>query len=167
MTIERRIGSLFGLDEEAWMRHANPLSVYTRNTALPLLVVALWARVWLGWWAAVPVALALVWIFVNPRIFSKPGSTDNWASKGVLGERVWLNRDRVPVPERHAVVPHLLNIVAAVGAVAVLWGTYALDVWPLALGFALVYAGKLWYLDRMVWLFEDQKELPEYRDWLY
>jgi hypothetical protein len=31
---------------------------------------------------------------------------------------------------------------------------------------ALVYCGKLWYLDRMVWLWEEMKDAtPEYRGW--
>lgn len=31
-----------------------------------------------------------------------------------------------------------------------------------------VYAGKVWFLDRMVWLYEDMKEVtPEYSGWLY
>ncbi|MGH1393463.1 MAG: DUF6653 family protein [Trichormus sp.] len=28
--------------------------------------------------------------------------------------------------------------------------------------------GKLWYLDRMVWLYTEMKDInPEYRSWLY
>ncbi len=52
---------LFGLEGEAWMRHANPASVWTRFAALPLLALALWSRVWIGWWALLPVAAALAW----------------------------------------------------------------------------------------------------------
>ena len=32
-----------------------------------------------------------------------------------------------------------------------------LDVWPTLLGCALVYLAKLWFLDRMVWLYEEMK----------
>jgi hypothetical protein len=33
-------------------------------------------------------------------------------------------------------------------------------------GAALVYAGKLWFLDRMVWLYADMKNAtPTYRRW--
>ena len=42
-----------------------------------------------------------------------------------------------------------------------------LSVWPAILGIALAYLGKSWYLDRMVWLYEDMKHLPEYGEWLY
>lgn len=47
-------------------------------------------------------------------------------------------------------------------------GTAALQVWPTLLGAVMVYCGKLWFLDRMVWLYEKMKELhPPYRRWLY
>jgi hypothetical protein len=92
---------------------------------------------------------------------------NNWASRGVLGERVWLNRDAVPVPERHRVVPHVLNAVTAVGTVFTVWGLVTLAVWPTLLGSVLIYCGKLWFLDRMVWLYEDMAEQNEqYRKWL-
>jgi hypothetical protein len=30
--------------------------------------------------------------------------------------------------------------------------------WGLGVGTVLVYAGKVWFLDRMVWLYEDMKD---------
>lgn len=168
MALETRIADAFGMNEAVWARHANPWSVWTRNTALPALILAFWSRVWLGWWALIPIALAVFWTWVNPRLFPVPRSTDNWASKAVLGERVWMNRKEVPVPERHRTVPNLLSGVAAVGSVFVIWGVVALAAWPTLLGATLVYASKLWFLDRMVWLYEDMREAtPEYRRWLY
>ena len=38
MTLERKIAAAFNINEITWMRHANPWSVWTRNTALPLLI---------------------------------------------------------------------------------------------------------------------------------
>ena len=62
----------------------------------------------------------------------------------------------------------MLSGVAAVGAGLVVWGVTVLAVWPTLLGCALVYLAKLWFLDRMVWLYEDMREAtPEYRRWLY
>ncbi len=44
----------------------------------------------------------------------------------------------------------------------------ALYLWPPVLGAALVYLGKLWFLDRMAWLYEDMNDAtPEYRVWPY
>lgn len=155
MTLERKMASLFRLDDETWNRHANPMSVISRNTALPLLIISFWSRVWLGWWALIPVILALVWIWVNPRLFSVPDSFDHWTSKAVFGERIWLNRDQVPVPINHRKAPHILSAVSGIGMLLVIWGVYALEIWPTLLGAVMVYLSKLWFLDRMVWLFED------------
>lgn len=169
MTLERKIAAAFNMSDDAWARHANPWSGWTRiATALPLLILAIWSRVWLVWWSLIPVAIAVFWIWLNPRIFPKPRSTNNWVSKGVLGERVWLNRDRVSVPQHHYRVPDILNAISALGGAFVIWGLVVLNVWPTLLGFILVTLGKLWYLDRMVWLYQDMKDANlEYQSWLY
>ncbi|MEQ9480849.1 MAG: hypothetical protein RIG27_00965 [Coleofasciculus sp. F4-SAH-05] len=36
MTLENKIAQLFQMDEATWTHHANPWSVWTRNTVLPL-----------------------------------------------------------------------------------------------------------------------------------
>ena len=158
MTLEHKIAQLFQMDEATWTRHANPWSVWTRNTVLPLLILAIWSRVWLGWWSLLWVTVALLWNWVNPRLFRKPETTDNWASKAVFGERVWMNRDQIPVPARHHIMPNILTTVAVIGTGFVAWGVIELDIWITLFGAALTYAGKLWFLDRMVWLYEDMKD---------
>ena len=101
-------------------------------------------------------------------MFRRPNSTDNWASKAVLGERVWLNRTQVPVPTRHQVAPNLLSGLSGLGLSFLIWGLWELNVWPTVIGTVLVYTGKVWFLDRMVWLYEDMKEATsEYSSWLY
>jgi len=162
LTIERKISKIFKMDDETWKRHSNPWSVLTRNTVTPILVMALWNRVWFGWYSIVLIILTLIWMYINPRIFKSPKSTNNWASKGVFGERVWLNRDSIPVPERHRKLPNILSFISGIGFSLVIWGTYTLDIWPVLLGGVLQYLGKLWFVDRMVWLYEDMKHLPEY-----
>lgn len=168
MTLETKIADLFGMSDSVWVRHTNPWSVWTRFTALPLLILAIWSRVWMGQWAIVPIALVVLWIWLNPRIFPKPASTKNWASKAVLGERVWLNRNTIPVPQHHRHVPTVLNAVSALGIIPLIWGLIALNVWSTVLGTVIIYLGKLWFVDRMVWLYEDMKETnSEYQSWLY
>jgi len=167
MTLESKIANLFRLTDENWMKHANPWSVWTRYSVLPLIVLAFWTRVWIGWWSAIPVVLSLAWLFFNPVLFNKARSTKNWASKSVLGERVWLNRDKQDVPEYHKTLPVILNGVSSVGILLSIWAIVMLSVWPAILGISLAYIGKSWYLDRMVWLYEDMKHLPEYESWLY
>ena len=167
MTLERKIAGLFKLTDENWMKHANPWSVWTRYSVLPLIVLAFWSRVWIGWWYLIPATMSLAWIFLNPVFFSIAKATKNWASKAVLGERVWMNRDKIDVPEYHKNVPKILNTISSVGMIISIWAIVILSVWPAILGIALAYLGKSWYLDRMVWMYEDMKHLPEYKKWLY
>jgi hypothetical protein len=167
MTLEKKVSAAFRMDEETWMRHANPWSVWSRNTVLPLLVLGFWSRIWWGWGSVLLVFPALAWMVINPRIFPKPISTDNWASRGVLGERVWLNRDEIPVPVHHRRMPHIVSTISVMGMLFLIWGIYLLEVWPLVAGLLLIYLGKLWFLDRMVWLYQDMQNVPTYKLWLY
>lgn len=159
MTLERRIASTFRMDEETWRRHANPWSGWTRVPILPLLVLAIWSRVWVGWWALVPIGALLLWTWLNPRVFPPVESTENWMSKGVLGEHVWAHRDRLQVPDHHKMVPNILLAISAVGIVFILWGLLALVVWPAVFGTVVALLGKMWFVDRMVWLYEDMKDV--------
>ena len=65
MNIERIIANIFKMDESTWMRHANPWSVGTRFTVLPLLILAIWSRVWLGWFSLFPTTVTLLIYFAN------------------------------------------------------------------------------------------------------
>ncbi len=167
MTLETKVAKLFHLTDANWMRHANPWSVGTRYSVLPLIVLAFWSRIWIGWWCLLPGGIALAWMALNPIFFRPPRSTHNWASKSVLGERVWQNRDKTAVPKHHRTMPHLLNAISSIGMLLAIWAIVTLSVWPAILGVSLAYLGKSWYLDRMVWLFEDMKNLPQYAQWLY
>ena len=167
MTLERKLAFAMSMDDATWLRHANPWSVWSRASVLPLVTLAIWSRHWLGAWSWAAVVVALAWMWANPRVFDRPKTMSHWASRGVLGERVWLNRDAVPVPERHRVVPHVLNVITAVGTAFVVWGLVTLALWPTLLGSVLIYCGKLWFLDRMVWLYEDMAQRhDQYRAWL-
>lgn len=168
MNIEKRLAVLFGMDDATWRRHANGWSVWTRVATLPVLLLAVWSHAWLGWWAAVPVAAVLVWTWLNPRLFPPPRTTDTWAAKGTFGERVWIARKERAVPEHHRVVPHLLAAAAGIGFLVAVWGALTNTAWPAVLGGALAMLAKLWFVDRMVWLYDDMKDAdPVYRSWLY
>jgi len=162
------IANAFQMDDATWKRHAHPWCFWTRLTVMPLLFLAVWSRTWFGWGALGGVAIALLWNGFNARIFPVPASTDNWVSKSVLGERVWINRSQVPVPAHHHIAPTLLTLISTAGFVLACWGLYTFDLNLTGWGTVLVYAGKIWFLDRMVWLYHDMKEAnPTYRSWLY
>ena len=83
MAGQNRVTKAFGLTgADAWRRHANPWSVYTRIPVPLLLTAAVWSRAWIGWWSLLPVAAVVVWTMVNPRVFPPPQSIDTWASRG-------------------------------------------------------------------------------------
>jgi hypothetical protein len=167
---ERRVARLFGLEGERWMRHANPLSVWTRFAVLPLLALAIWSRDWIGWWSLVPVALALVFMMVNPLLFPRPRSTRNWTSKGVFGERVWADRDKVELPAqfRDSRVPTATYAIQTAGLAALAYGLVRLDPLAVVAGILLAQTAKAWFIDRMVLLYEDMKTRhPEYAEWEY
>ncbi|MCP4303439.1 MAG: hypothetical protein GY788_00860, partial [bacterium] len=118
-----QIASLFGMSDEVWARHASGWSVWTRLASFPLLLVAIWSRVWVGWgWAAALIAIVVVWLWLNPRVFSPPATTDNWAAKVTFGERVWLNRKAIPIPRHHATAAYLLSAISGVGFAIALYG---------------------------------------------
>ena len=69
MAAVQKIADFFQMTDDVWARHANPWSVWTRYMALPLLIMAIWSRVWLGWGSLMPIAIVLLWIWLNPRVF--------------------------------------------------------------------------------------------------
>lgn len=148
---------LMRMDDAAWERHANPLSVWSRVAALPLLVLALWTRAWIGWWCLVPVAAVALFVFVNPRLFAPPARQDSWAARATYGERLFLARKKRSIPPHHLEMALLLTGVSVVGMTPLAYGLVVLQVWPTLLGLALAMGGKLWFCDRMVWLYEDMR----------
>jgi len=169
VTFERKIANFFNLTDENWLKHANPISVWTRYSVLPIIVLAFWSRVWIGWWCLIPTAISLLWMMFNPIVFSKAKSTRNWASKAVLGERVYLNRDHIPLPKHHEThLFFILNSISFIGLIIAIWATVTYSVWGAILGITMAYLGKSWFLDRMVWLYEDMKNDNEiYKSWDY
>ena len=155
MALDEAVAKAFGLQGDAWQRHANPWSVYTRIPIPALLVAAVWSRQWIGWWCLAPVALVVVWTFVNPRVFPPPRSMDHWASRSVLGEKYWGARKQNPIPARHRVAPWVLTGLNVAGVPFVVWGVVVLNPWMTAFGLALHMSGKLWSLDRMALLYDD------------
>ena len=154
-SIAERTAKVFRLTDEAWLRHANPWSVYTRIPIPPAFALAVWSRTWIGRWSLIPTGAVCLWTWVNPRAFPPPSSLDNWASKAVLGERLWNDPATAAVAGRHRCAVNVLTAVNALGLPLIVWGAWALKGWVLVTGLAVQSCGKLWTLDRMVWFYED------------
>jgi hypothetical protein len=95
------------------------------------------------------------WGAVNPRAFPPPANLDAWASRVVPGETFWNAKAVTPVPRRHRVAPVVLTALNVAGLPVIVWGLVAADVGILVIGLIVQSAGKLWFLDRMVWLHDD------------
>ncbi|OUS34291.1 hypothetical protein A9R01_08350 ['Osedax' symbiont bacterium Rs2_46_30_T18] len=168
MNMEKKSARFFNMTQEVWERHANPLSVYSRYSCLPLLCVAIWSRVWIGWYSLLPVALVCLWVWLNPRVFGRPNSTDNWASRAVLGERVLLAQSEEGIPRHHKSAIRTLKWVITFGFLCAVYGLIFLHLWLAVFGTIITILAKTWFLDRMVWLYQDLSEThPEYKRWLY
>lgn len=145
---------LMAMDDRVWLRHANPLSGWTRMAILPLFVLAIWSRVWLGWWAVLPVACVLAFVWINPRLFPQPAHFESWMSRGVLGERVFLeHRDEIPAHHRRAAL--ILGWLSLPGVLLMGWGLVVLWWEGAVFGAILAALPKIWFLDRMVWILQD------------
>ncbi len=154
-SVADRTAKVFGLTDQVWLRHANPWSVYTRIPIPPAFALAVWSRTWIGRWSLVPTGAVCLWTWLNPRAFPPPTSLDNWASKAVLGERLWSDPDADSVARRHRPAVRVLTAVNVLGLPLILWGSWALKGWMLTAGLLVQSLGKLWTLDRIVWFYED------------
>jgi hypothetical protein len=160
MTLEKNIAQVFNLKGDSWLKHANPWSIWTRFATLPFLILAIWSRVWLDWYCLIPIIILVLWLIINPTLFRKPKSLDNWGSKSVLGERYWSERKKNPVPKHHSTPIIILTVLQTIGGILLAIGLWKLELSLTVIGTVTVYLSKMWFLDRMVWVFEDmQKEL--------
>ena len=167
--MESKVANFFGLRGDEWMRHANPHSVWSRFSCVSLLVLAVWSREWIGWYSLLPIGAAVAWTWLNPRLFGVPTSTRNWASRAVFGERIWADRRNVDIPDQFTSrVPNLANAYSSIGLAALVYAIVTVNVWMAIAGVVIVHGGKLWYMDRMVLLFDDMKHRDAtYASWEY
>ncbi len=158
---------LFRMDESTWERHASPWSVWTRVASLPVLLLAVWSYAWLGLWAVLPVSSVALWLWLNPRLFPAPERTDTWSAKATFGERVWLNRRQVPIPAHHARMAQILSGLSAAGFAVALAGAVMNNLVLTMSGGLVSWLAKMWFCDRMVWLYDDMKDKHRpYAGWL-
>ena len=101
-----------------------------------------------------PLAVVVLWLWLNPRVFAPIHEPTAWASKGIFGEEVWARR-RAEVPVAHRAALRLIAVPGVVGIALLGWGLVALEVWPTISGVALVVLAQLWRIDRLVWMYED------------
>jgi hypothetical protein len=167
MDLPRLLASAMSMSDETWQRHASPWSVYTRMPTIAFLLASIWSHTTIGWWAIVAFGAVAAWAWLNPRLFPPPRSTDNWASRATFGERIWLDRARIPIPRHHAAMARFLCLVAASGFFVSVVGAWLNEPISTVAGGCVTFLAKLWFCDRMVWLFENMQVVePSYRAWI-
>ncbi len=133
------------LPDKVWQRHANPWSGWTRVLTMPLLAAGLYYQnMWI-------LGAAILWLIVNPWIFPKPERTDNWMSKGVLGEQRYFSDGK----KFRKDLPTLLNLANVPVFCLFLYFGWQGQAWPMLLAAALSMTLKFWFIDRMARL-EDE-----------
>ncbi|MGW4425204.1 DUF6653 family protein [Streptosporangium sp. NPDC004631] len=150
------VADTFRMTDEAWKRHANPWSVYTRFAAIPAMILAIWSRTWIGWWSLLPVAAVIVWLWLNPHVFPPIETPRGWAARGIYGEKLWLLKPD-QVPQGHRGILRLLIPLGVAGFALLVWGLIALLVWPTVFGMTLVVLAQLWRIDRLGLLYEERR----------
>ena len=127
------------LSEKTWERHANPWSGWTRVLSMPALAIGLYLHnVWI-------LGAVVIWLVVNPMLFPKPKSVDNWMSKGVLGEQLYYKNGKKLKKD----LPTLLNILNIPVFVAFLYFSWQQEVTTMVFAGLLTMTIKFWFIDRM------------------
>ncbi len=154
LALDKALSKLFLPDNDSWLKHANPWSVWSRFATLPFIVLSIWSRIWIGWYCLIPISILIFWLWINPTLFAKPTDYSSWGAKAVLGERVLMNRKEAPIPKGHSNAIVILNVLQSCGGIILVYGMWHLDLAITLHGIAYVYLTKMWFLDRMVWLYE-------------
>lgn len=152
--LDKFISKLFLSDDDSWLKHANPWSIWSRFATLPFIVLSIWSRVWIEWYCLIPVAMLIFWLWINPTLFSKPKDYNNWGAKAVLGERILMKRKENPIPSGHSTAFTVLNVLQSFSMMVLIYGLWRLDISVTLHGIVYIYLTKMWFLDRMVWLYE-------------
>lgn len=132
------------LSKKTWRKHTNPWSGWTRLASYPLLFAAIWYHNWIA------LVVVAIWFIVNPFIFPEPKSTDNWMSKSVLGEQIWTEKV-------HYDLSQLLNVFNGIFFLIALYASYQNMFWHVFYPVVLSLTFKMWFLDRMVFIYEANK----------
>jgi len=141
------------MSDEMWKRHANPWSVWTRFAAIPAFMLAVWSRIWIGWWSLIPIIVVVIWLYLNVLVFPPIDTPRNWASKGIYGEKLWLGKRAEP-PKHYDVIQKWLIVLGVVGMILIAAGLYRLHFWISLLGAVVLILGQLWRIDRFSTLYE-------------
>lgn len=130
------------LSDKTWDKHMNKWSGWTRVLAMPLLATGLYLH---NYWI---LGITVVWLILNPLVFPRPKSVDNWMSKGVIGEKMYFEDGK----KLRRDLPTLLNLLNVPLFIAFIYYGWQQELAPLILSGLLIMVVKFWFIDRMAQL---------------
>jgi len=134
--------------EKIWRRHTNPLSGWTRVVAFFLIPIPIWYQSWYY------LIILLVFFAINPLLFPEPKSKNNWMSKSILGEELWTKKGVIQKD-----FSTVLNLFNGLFFFIMLYAAFNNFLEIAVFSTILSSVFKLWYLDRMVFYYENHKLL--------
>jgi len=72
-----------------------------------------------------------------------------------LGERIWIHSQHKDIVKHHQTAINTINFIALGGVLICIWGLIKLVIWPTLFGSSIALLAKTWFIDRMVWVFEE------------
>ena len=157
MGVTSRIADTFRMTDDAWRRHANPWSVWTRFAAIPLMILAIWSRVWLGWWCLLPVAAVVVMALAEPAGLRARRHTEQLGGQGHLRREALAQGARTGATRSPQGAAPICVPIGAAGFVLLVYGLVRLEVWPTVFGASLIVLAQLWRIDRLVVFYESTR----------
>lgn len=136
-------------------RRASP---WARLVTTPLLLLAVWARVWIGDWAWVALVLVFLWITLSPTLLPPATRQDRWSARVAAGEALWQRRTGPSMSGRDRVVPLVWHITAGLALAVALIGALMAWLGLTLAGGAIASAARLFYWREMARLFRAYRE---------
>ncbi|TWI92673.1 hypothetical protein JM93_00216 [Roseibium hamelinense] len=150
-----------------WQHRIHPAAAYLRVLALPLLAAAVWSHTLFGAGPATGMSAATVLLLlIAPRFFPAASGTPGWAAKSLYGERMWLNRINLPIPEDDARSALILFLTALTGLLIMIWGALAANALVCLPALLVAVIARFAFQNRMAILYERMRDAhPLYRFW--
>lgn len=148
-------------------RPAGPVAIALKIASPEILCALLWSQVWLGFSLSLALtASAATALLVLPRLLLAGGTGDSWVRYVGYGERIWLNRLILPVPQEAGQRITVLYLVFWTGAAVSLYGSaYSSAVLTLS-GLAVAHAAQFACFRSLAALYRSmRKSAPLYRFW--
>lgn len=142
-------------------------AILARIIAPGLMTACLWSKVWLPLSGTVLLTVgAVLFLVFVPALLGSLGSRINWTRLVGFGERIWLNRLSVPVPQDLNYRLTILYLVFWTGGLVALWGGLAsLPILSLS-GLAVAYSAQATCFGKLIQLYTIMRERhPLYRFW--